>query len=132
MKTVSKDCKRPSCSKEMIPSKEPAKRVVNKLREPINIEASRPVPASHMAPHPTEIVVDFVNDAVIALVWLDVNEKVQRLEIRAINALLLADRIVSNLAPKYERVGDCGEPVFVPKGMTKQLKKVRNKKKAED
>lgn len=107
------------------PVKTATKEALNKLKRILDVEASRPVQASAMSPVPVQIVVE-VSDSTVALVWVDAAEKVQRLEMHAINALLLAKRIADFVEPKYERTKD---GAFVPKGMTKMLKSLGKGKK---
>ena len=95
------------------------KEALNKLKRLIDVEASRPISASASSPVHVDLIVEFVNDSTTALVWVDANEKVQRLEMHSINALLLAQRIADALEKRYERAEN---GAFVPKGMTKMLK----------
>lgn len=100
------------------------KDALNKLRCLIDDKGGLPIPASASSPIPVGIVVEFVNDATVALLWVDAQEKIQRLELHSSNALLLAQKIVKALDSKYERTED-GD--FVPKGMIDMFKKCGKK-----
>ena len=100
-------------------TEEMVKSSLKKVEKLIGGESVRPIRVSVMSPTPSQLVVEFHGSTVV-LAWLDAGEKVQRLEMHAIDALALAYRIAEMAEPKYEHTGD---GVFVPKGMTKMLKK---------